>query len=277
VLPGSPLADVDGADEWADAVLDRLPAGAPPGWPPLVGVRDLGLVADWPGALRLLAEAPAEAWADVRIGAVRAPGYLRWWLSTHPVLGGARPDRLRHPASTELAGLLDPAGADPRLLELLRFPATLDDVLADADGALELLERLGDPVRTVRPGVLRTVYTRLAVALDGIDADPPAAVRVTPDRVAERAVVVDSPHLLPLLDLPAVPSGGAPGPVADLLDLPLASELVHAQVTSRPERRLVWAGIPGADLAAARLGSDGLDGEVAVHAPGAAAIPRWGQ
>jgi hypothetical protein len=257
--------DVDGAEDWADAVLDRLPGGPPPEWPPVVAVRDLELVGDWPGALRLLATAPAEVWADVVVGGVAAPGYLRWWLSTHPVLDGRRPDRLAHPASAELAGVYDPARVDRGLLELLRPPATLDDVLADRDGALELLDRLGDPARTVRPGVLAGVYGRLAAALDGIDADPPARVRVAPDRVVDRAVVLDEPHLLPLLDLPVVPSGGTPGPVADLLDLPLASEVARGRVTSRPVRRVRWAELPGAALAALRLGREELRGEVAVH------------
>ncbi|MCZ2861125.1 sacsin N-terminal ATP-binding-like domain-containing protein [Blastococcus sp. VKM Ac-2987] len=259
--------DVDGAGEWADAVLDRLPPGPPPVWPPLVAVRDLELVADWAGALPLLAAAPAEAWADVMVGGVAAPGYLRWWLLTHPVLAGRCPGRLAHPGSTELAGLYDPAPLDEPLLGLLRPPATLDDVLADADGALDLLDRLGDPARTVRPGVLATVHARLAVALDGLDVAPPARVRVAPGRVVERAVVLDAPHLVPLLDLPVVPAGGAPDAVADLLDLPLAGEVVRGAVTSAPERRLRWAELPGAALAAARLGRDGLVGEVAVHRP----------
>ncbi|WP_346619339.1 sacsin N-terminal ATP-binding-like domain-containing protein [Blastococcus montanus] len=257
--------DVDGAEEWADAVLDRLPPGPPSRWPPLVAVRDLDLVADWPGALRLLALAPAEAWADVVVDGVRVPGHLRWWLLTHPVLGGRRPGRLAHPGSTELAGLYDPADVGEPLLGLLRPPATIDDVLADPDAALDLLDRLGDPARTVRPDVLSRVHARLAVALDGVDADPPARVRVAPDRVVDRAVVLDAPHLLPLLDLPVVPAGGAPGPVADLLDLPLAGELVRGEVTSSPARRVRWAELPGARLAAARLGRAALTGEVAVH------------
>jgi hypothetical protein len=52
--------------------------------------------------------------------------------------------------------------------------------------------------------------------------------------------------------------------VADLLDLPMASELVRAAVTGGG-RRLAWADLPGAALAAARLGCDELTGEVAVH------------
>jgi hypothetical protein len=138
-------------------------------------------------------------------------------------------------------------------------------VLADPDGAVDLLHRLGDPARTVRPEVLRTVYARLAGALDGIDVDPPSRVRVAPDRVVGEAVVLDAPYLQPLVDGAVVPSGGAPGPVADLLDLPLAGELVRASLTGGPERRTRWAQLPGAALAAARLGLTELAGEVAVH------------
>jgi hypothetical protein len=259
--------DVDAAEDWAEAVLDRLPDAPPPEWPPLVAVRDLEVVADWPTALELLAALPAEARDDVVVGGAPAPGYLRWWLSTHPVLHGRRPDRLRHPGSAELAGLYDPADASAGVLALLRPPATLADVLAGVDGAIDLLARLGDLRRTVRPDVLRTVYARLAAALEGVDVDPPERVRVTPERVARDAVVLDAPYLLPLLDLPVVPAGGAPGPVADLLDLPLAGELVRASVTSRPARSLPWGQVPGAELAAARLGREELTGEVAVHEP----------
>ncbi|MGY1712748.1 sacsin N-terminal ATP-binding-like domain-containing protein [Geodermatophilus sp. SYSU D00758] len=261
--------DVDGAGEWADAVLDRLPPEAPPPvWPVLTAVRDLDLVADWGGALALLTELPAPAWADVDLGGVRVPGYLRWWLLTHPVLDGQRPGRLRHPGARELQGLYEPARADGRLLDLLRPPASVDDVLADVDDALDLLDRLGDPRRTVRPEVLPGLYARLAAALDGVDADPPERVRVAPGRVvaAEDAVVLDVPWLHPLVDRPLVPAGGAPAAVADLLDLPLASEVVRAQVESTPVRRQRWADLPGAALAAARLGTDLPPGEVAAHA-----------
>jgi hypothetical protein len=257
--------DVDGTDRWADAVLDRLPHDAPPPeWPPLTAVRDLELVEDWRAALPVLAALPAEAWADVVLGGVAAPSYLRWWLSTHPVLGGERPDRLRHPDSVELQGLYEAAGAAPEVLARLRPPATVDDVLADVDGAIDLLDRLGNPSRTVLPGVLRTVYARLAQALDGIDVDPPDRVRVAPDRVVEDAVVLDAPYLQPLVALPVLPAAGMPGAVADLLDLPLASELAGGTVTGQGERR-PWADLPGAPLAAARLGVMELTGDVVVH------------
>ena len=263
--------DVDDADRWADAVLDRLPPdGPPPTWPALTAVRDLELVRDWPRALPLLAALPAEARTDIVLDGIPVPGYLRWWLSTHPVLDGGRPDRLRHPDSRELQGLYEPATAAPAVLDLLRPPATVDDVLADADAAIDLLDRLGDPARRVRPEVLRTLYARLAAALDGIDVDPP-------DRVVENAVVLDAPYLQPLVRGPVVPAGGAPGAVADLLDLPLASEQVSGAVTGNG-RRSRWAELPGAGLAAARLGVDALEGEVAVPdrlVVAGRAVPWW--
>ncbi|MGY1815036.1 sacsin N-terminal ATP-binding-like domain-containing protein [Blastococcus sp. SYSU D00820] len=275
--------DVDGVEDWVDDALDRLPAGAPPpSWPAVVAVRDLELVDDWPRALPLLAALPAEARADVDLDGVPVPGYLRWWLRTHPVLDGRRPDRLRAPEAPELQGLYEPASAPAAVLELLAPPARIDDVLADPAGARDLLDRLGDPARTVPAATLRTVYARLAAALDGLAAEPPARVRVAPDRVAdpdrEDVAVLDLPWLQPLVDAALVPAGGAPAAVADLLDLPLASELVTARVTSRPARTLRWADVPGAALAAARLGLPELTGEVAVHdrlTAGNRAVPWW--
>jgi hypothetical protein len=101
-------------------------------------------------------------------------------------------------------------------------------VLADADAAADLLDRLGDPARTVRPDVLAGLYGRLAAALAGGDGVPPDRVRVAPDRVveAEHVVVLDAPWLLDRLGQRSAVAGGAdPGAVADLLDVPLLSEL----------------------------------------------------
>jgi len=271
--------DVDGTDGWVDAALDRLPADEPPPpWPVVTAVRDLELVADWPAALRLLTRLPAPAWDDVQLGEVAVPGYLRWWLSTHPVLDGRRPDRLRWPGPGLLQGLYEAAGASPELVDRLRPPGTVADVLADVDGALDLLDRLGDSDRTVRWAVLRTVYAQLAVALDGVDVEPPSRVRVAPDRVSADAVVLDEPWLQPLVRSDVVPAGGLPEAVADLLDLPLASEVVGGHVAASPGPVRRWAELPGADLAAARLDLDDLPGGVAVDerlAVGGTPVTWW--
>jgi hypothetical protein len=215
----------------------------------------------------LLAALPAAALADVDLGGTVVPGYLRWWLRTSPVLGDQRPDRLRHPDSVELQGLYEPAsGLSEEVLALLQPPATVAEVLADVEDAIDLLDRLGDPTRTCSPALLRTVYAQLATVLDGVDVEPPDRVRVAAEQVSADAVVLDAPWLQPLVDSPVVPAGGLPGPVADLLDLPLASELAgRARVTSRAARTVPWAEVPGAALAAARLGMPQLAGSVAVH------------
>jgi hypothetical protein len=280
--------DLDGEDDWLDAVTDRLPPqDVPPRLVELVAVRDLELVrADaWDRALPLVAALPGvgdPAIAELADGSrVAVPAYPRWWLSTHPVLGGQRPDRLRLPGAVELSGLYDAVDGPAELLAFAGCLTGLEDLLADPERAADLLERLGDPARTVPALTLAGAYRRLAVALDGYDVPAPERVRVAPGRVVAReaAAVLDAPYLLPLLTRAVVPAGGAPGPVADLLDLPFASELVEATVVSVPVGRLAWSELPGAVLAAERCGGAVPAGSVAVHDPlqvtGNIVIPWW--
>jgi hypothetical protein len=101
-------------------------------------------------------------------------------------------------------------------------------------------------------------------------ADPPDRVRTgsTTTVPREEAVVLDLPYLLPLLtgDRTPVPADEATGPVADLLDLPLAGELLGPRAPDgTPARTLRWADVPGAELAAARCGGPVPDAVVAVH------------
>jgi hypothetical protein len=272
---GFPEHDLDGEEDWHDALLDLLPPQpAPPRLAELVAVRDLELVRPdaWPAVLPMVAALPAaheQATAVLADGRhMPVPSYTRWWLRTHPIVDGRSPERLRLPAAADLAGLYDAAAGDEALLRFAGCLTGLADALADADRAEDLLHRLGDPARTAPAATLRDVYARLALALDGADPDVPATVRVAPDRVAPResAVVLDVPYLLPLLAGRAVlPAGGAPGPVADLLGLPFASEVVTADVDSEPARRLRWAEVPGAALAAERCESALPVTELAVH------------
>jgi hypothetical protein len=268
--------DLDGEHDWYAAIEDRLPPqDVPPKLVELVAVRDLELVAEdgWAAALPLVAALPGAVAPAVAVlaegGHVEVPSYLRWWLSTHPVLAGRRPDRLRLPDAADLAGLYDPADGPADLLVFAGCLRGLDDVLADPERAADLLDRLGDPDRAVAAVTLRTAYARLAVALDGHDVDPPAAVRVGPERVVDRddAIVLDRPYLLPLLTGAVVPAGGAPGAVADLLDLPFASEVVSAEVTSTAAGVRKWADVPGAVLAAQWCGVEEPPGVVETHRP----------
>ncbi len=263
--------DLDHEAEWMEAVLDRLPAQrVPPRLGTFVAVRDLDLVVDWDGALPLLAG--VEPTTDVQLGDgthVQVPSYTTWWLSTHRTFRGRRPDRLRAPGATDLDGLYDVADADPDTLGLVGVAHSLDEVLADPDRALDLLDRLGDPDRTVPAATLGTVYPRLALVLEDA-VDPPDRVRVGPARTVprEEAVVLDLPYLLPLLGdgRAPVPADEVPGPVADLLDLPLAGELLGPPAPDPgPARTVRWAEVPGAELAAARCGGPVPDSTVAVH------------
>ncbi|HSV65187.1 MAG TPA: ATP-binding protein [Mycobacteriales bacterium] len=290
--------DLDGEEDYYDALADRLPAqDTPVRLAGLVAVRDLELVRGdaWPRALALLAAPPLRAAVERPAIAlladgsrVEVPSYTRWWLASHPVLAGRRPAELRLPAAVELAGLYDEAPGDPGwpgdpdLLALLGCLSTVDDVLADPELAAELVARLGDPDRRVDGGLLRRVYGLLAGMLDGYDVSPPARVRVAPELVvpAADAVVLDAPYLLPLLGgSPVVPAGGQPLPVADLLDLPLASELVSGRVESEPAETVAWPDVPGAALAAERCGATAVPSAlVARHAELRVAgrvVPWW--
>jgi hypothetical protein len=242
--------DLDGEDGWLRDALAALPAfEAPPLLPELVAVRDLDLVADdaWPRALALLAAPPLRAAVTdpARVvlpgGSTRqVPSYTAWWLRGRPVLGGRRPAGLRAAGSDPLlAGLYDEAATelDPEFLRALGVRTTLAALLADPDGPRELLDRLADPARPLDRGRLGRIYRELAAADADLPGPPDRLRALVEDRVevveAGAAVVVDAPCLLPLLGarprLP-VPPAAAAG-LADLLDLPLASELVDGEVT----------------------------------------------
>lgn len=291
--------DLDGGEEWADmaAAVAGIDVG---GWAEhFQAVRDLEWVRDdaWGAALALLGVGTGDAGtgrelrdardlddvgylrgagSGARVGgcrvsgpgieAVVVPGYTRWWLGRHPVLGGRRPGELRVPGESELAGLYDEAPGDPGVAAALGAWRGLPDLLAaaadDPAVAADLLERLGDPDRTVEPELLAVVYPRLAAALarggraaTGADRGRPLGgggaggggagggavgggavgggvvperVRVAPEVVvaAERVAVIDRPWLLDRLgDRYPVAGGGDPVAVAELLDVPLLSEL----------------------------------------------------
>ena len=261
----APDLDLDGAQDWADDTCAALPAGdVPPVAPELAAVRDLELVdaERWPQALDLLARPPLRAalvepalvlLADGRRAQV--PSYTAWWLRRHAVLDGRRPADVRAAdADPRLAGLYDEAvlPADAGVARALGVRTTLDALLAEPGGADELLDRLADPGRPVARDQLRSLWAALAAAVAAADVTPPDRVRaVRGDQVvvadAADVLVLDAPDLWPLVAARALvlaPYDLAPQ-LANLLDVPLASEEVRGRVESRPARRDVPAVVTG--------------------------------
>lgn len=253
---------LDGLADWAAHVAELLgDPDLPPMVPELTGVRDLEFVREdrWPQALELLA-APGPRTAVVEPTrvlsgdgrSVDVPSYTAWWLRTGALLDGSTPAELRTAdADPALTGLYDqaPASLDPELARALGVHGGLTDLLADPGGPDDLLERLGDPERSVPRKALRRIWSALAdVPLDRVR--PPESVRAVHGGAvvvadAEDTVVLDAPDLLPLLaDRPVVlaPSGRAEA-VADVLDLDLASEVVEGRVTSSGDVRPVPDGV----------------------------------
>jgi hypothetical protein len=276
--------DLDGADEWAADTRDRLrPAGdgltaLPPVAVEFTAVQDLDLVDRdrWSQALDLLTRPPLRAALTeptrVRLPDGRhadVPSYTAWWLRRHVTLGGRPLSDLRAAdADPLLAGVYDPvtvpgeANADPALTRVLADPAiarmlgvrsSLTALLAEPGGADELLSRLADQARVVTRPQLRALWSALATA-DGVTQDditPPDRIRaVHGDKVivteAADVLILDAPDLWPLVaDQPLVLAPGRHATrLADLLDLPLASEEVPGVIESAGERRPVPEIVP---------------------------------
>jgi hypothetical protein len=275
----APDLGLDDVDRWLDEHDPDV----------VVAVRDLDLVRDdaWPAALALLAGEP-----ETR-AAVLAPGsYTAWWLARHARLHGHRPGFWRLPSATGLGALYDPlpaTGTDDAVLAAAGVRTTL--TVADHRDAADLLDRLADPDRRPDVALVADAHTALAAAVvegrvDPADLDPPERVRVLDGSVADvaDAVVLDSPELVAVLPAGEVVVGGDPRALADLLDLPTASEIVDGEVvgTGRPVR---WAALPEVVVTCHTLGVPVPAGELWCHdrleivlhrpVPGRRRVPTW--
>ncbi len=280
---------LDGEEEWMGRLGDGFVV------PEFVAVRDLEFVADWPGALRLLAEPPLRAAVVESARAVLAdgrtvtvPSYTAWWLRRHPVLDGRRPGELC--MGDELAGLYDPAprGLDAGIARALGVRTTVAALLAEPDGPAELLDRMADPGRAISRERLRALWDALS-RVEELEVEPPDRVRALVDGEpevvpAEDAIVVDRPDALPLLrGQPLLP---VPVHLADALELSTAGDAVPGVIESSGSERPVPAvarevlpGAPATYVHHERLVVDGQEipwwyEDGVVHASGPAGLAR---
>ncbi|MGS2808491.1 sacsin N-terminal ATP-binding-like domain-containing protein [Nocardia sp. MW-W600-9] len=238
--PVGPDHDLDDEHTWWDG-LSEDPRE-------LAAVRDLDLVDEsrWPAALRQLLSEPR-----TRALLADRDGYTAWWLHRHAHIGDIALGRLRHPDDDEFAGLLPAFEVDGITgpdLDVLRPLLVRPDVMS-AELAEELLDALADPSKTPAPEVIAHTHARLAAAVESGALDPreldlPDQVRALSGAVvdASTVMVLDQPCfglVVPPERLVAGDTDGAEA-LATLLDLPLVSEEVSAEVLDTG-RRTTWA------------------------------------
>ncbi len=134
---------------------------------------------------------------------------------------------------------------DPEIARALGVRTTVAALLAEPGGADDLLDRLADPDRPVTRRQLRALWAELAAAPDAAPPDRVRAVLGSEIIVADAAdaLILDAPDLLPVAagrPLILAPHDRA-ARLADLLDVPLASEECPGRVESAAERRPVPA------------------------------------
>ncbi|MCE0767652.1 hypothetical protein LWC35_32860 [Pseudonocardia kujensis] len=257
--PTGPDHDLHDEDLWWDE-------GAEP--TRVTGVRDLDLVADdaWPAALALLARSPA-----TRAAVLEEGGYTGWWLARHAVLGGYGPGHWRLPGAERIAGLYDPVPAelDERLLAAIGVRAEL--AVATTEDAADLLDRLADARRTVDAALAADAHAALAAAVaeGAVEVDAlhlPDRVRSLAGTVVDvdAAVVLDAPCAAAVLPAHDLVVGGEPTALAEILDVPLASDVVAGEVVGegRPVR---WSALSEVVVACRTTGLPVPAGELWVH------------
>jgi len=111
--------------------------------------------------------------------------------------------------------------------------------------------------------------------VDPADLDPPEHVRALDGTVVgvDVAVVLDAPWPAAVLPPGELVAGGDPGLLAELLDLPLATDVVGGAVESTG-RELAWADVGEVVVACHTLGVDVPGGTVVVHEELRVAVTR---
>ncbi|GAA3026964.1 sacsin N-terminal ATP-binding-like domain-containing protein [Actinokineospora globicatena] len=261
--PGGPDHGLADEAEWWDSRQE------PPAR--VLAVRDLDLVTDdaWPRALALLAADP-DTWRAL----LEPDGYTGWWIARHAVIGGAAPSDWRLADADDLAGLYDTVpdiGVDPRVLAAIGVRTALR--VDNADDAEDLLIRLGDPDRGLHPGAVLRTHAALAEAVADEVFDPtevrlPETTRTLAGTVATDCVVLDAPWLLTVLPedqvVAAGPDFALAEPLAELLDLPLATEESAGEVISAADP-VPWSDLGAVAAACELLAADIPLGTLLVH------------
>ena len=265
--PDETELEVDDLDGWMDEVAPGSDAGLPSLAPEALLVRDLDLVADsaWPQALAILSRPPYRAAVvdPLRVlgplgGSDDVVPYAAWWLRKY-----ARVDDM--PLTAYAVGddpllrrLFDtlPFELDREFAAAIGVRRALADLLQSAEGAADLLHRLADDSVVLDRATLREVYAGLAASPLPEVSDLPTGIRVvdggsgTKVVAADRALVLDAPDLLPLLEssgLVVVPRSAAVA-IANLLQIGLVSEELDVPApvggTVREVPGLVRAALP---------------------------------
>jgi len=206
--------------------------------------------------------------------ALTVPGsYTAWWIGRHTRLGGHRPAYWRLPSATGLAPLYDPPPVDglPDEDVLAAVGVRADLRVPDTATAADLLARLADPARTPDVALAAEAYAELADAVadgrvDPVDLELPERVRAMDGTVADVdvAMVLDRPWLAAVLPAGELATGGDPAALADLLDLPLASDVVVAEVEGEG-RSVRWAELAEIVVTCHTLDVPVPDGDLTVH------------
>ena len=143
--------------------------------------------------------------------------------------------------------------------------------IADAPAADDLLARLADPRRHPSAALVAAAHIALADAVaegrvDAADIDLPEHVRAMDGTVVhvDVAAVLDAPWPAAVLPAGELVIGGDPVALAELLDLPLATEIVVGTVEGAGEP-VTWAELGEVVVTCHTLGIDVPDGGLRRH------------
>jgi hypothetical protein len=208
---------------------------------------------------------------------VLAPqSYTAWWLGRHARLGGYRPAHWRLPSAADLDALYaepDLAGEHVDEAVLAAVGVRADLRIRDNAEADDLLERLVDDDRAPDVALVARAHAALSesVAVGAVAADDlvlPERVRAIDGSIVDvdLAVVLDDTWLGAVLPAAETVIGGDPLALAELLDLPLASEVVLAEVDPAGGQPVRWSALSEVVLACDVLGVPVPAGELVRHA-----------